>query len=122
MYRVDVYSRVRHAFLVTNKSIRRIACAFGLNRRTVKKMIDRPIPSGYQRSRPPLKPKLDVYRSVIDEIYLLTKQHRGSNGTQPSGFSDVCKKSITMWRLHDCSGVRFPSSLVGARDVLSSHP
>ena len=43
MYRVDVYSRVRHAFLVTNKSIRRIASELGLNRRTVKKMIDRPI-------------------------------------------------------------------------------
>ena len=73
MYRVDVYLRVRHAFLMTGKSIRKIACEFGLNRRTVKKMLDHPIPPGYQRSRAPVKPKLDLYRSIIDELLLADK-------------------------------------------------
>lgn len=68
MYRVDIYLRVRHEFLVSNKSIRKIALEFGLNRRTVKKMLDCAIPPGYRRSRSSVKPKLDLYRSIIDEI------------------------------------------------------
>ena len=65
---MNVYMRVRRACLVEGKSVRGAAKEFGLNRRTVKKMLDQAIPPGYQRKYNPPKPKLGPHLEFIDQI------------------------------------------------------
>lgn len=65
---MNVYMRVRRACLVEGMSVRGAAREFGLNRRTVQKMLDQSIPSGYQRKYTPPKPKLDPHLEFIDQI------------------------------------------------------
>ena len=68
MYIVDMYLRVRRACLVEGMSIREASRVFGLHRDTVRKMLSHPVPPGYRRKRPPHRPKLEPYTSVIDRI------------------------------------------------------
>jgi len=68
MYKVDIYARVRVACLVLGKSQRQAAKEFGLNRRTIGKMLETSIPKGYQRGKPIFKPKLLDHIDFIDEI------------------------------------------------------
>jgi transposase len=48
---VELYGRVRHAVLVDGMSRREAARIFGINRRTVEKMLRFSIPPGYRRSK-----------------------------------------------------------------------
>jgi hypothetical protein len=48
-------------------SVRETARVFGLHRDTVRKMLKRSVPPGYQRSEPPRSPKLDPFKGVIDQ-------------------------------------------------------
>jgi len=41
---------------------------FGVNRRTVSKILEHSEPPGYRRTKPPKKPKLDAFTGVIDAI------------------------------------------------------
>ncbi len=68
MYRVELYARVRRACHVEGKSIREAARVFGVDRRTVAKMLAYAVPPGYRRSKPRARPKLDPYIGVIDRI------------------------------------------------------
>ena len=68
MYTVELYSRVRRACHVEGMSIREAARVFGLHRDTVRKMLKYSTPPGYQRSEPPLSPKLDPFKGVVDQI------------------------------------------------------
>jgi len=68
MYRVDVYVRVRRACLVEGRSIRSVASEFGLNRRTVQKMLKHAIPAGYQRKQVMHQPKLGPHLEFIDQL------------------------------------------------------
>jgi len=65
---VDLYSRVRHAVLIDGMSRREAARVFGIDRRTVDKMLRFSVPPGYRRSGPPKRPKLDPYTGIIDAI------------------------------------------------------
>jgi len=68
MYTVDLYLRVRLACHVGGLSQREAASRFGIARETVKKMLRHSEPPGYQRSQPPLRPKLDPFTNIIDRI------------------------------------------------------
>ena len=68
MKRVELYGRVRHAVLIDGMSRREAARVFGINRRTVDKMLLFSLPPGYRRSQPVKRPKLDPYIGVIDAI------------------------------------------------------
>ncbi len=68
MYTVELYSRVRRACHIEGMSIREAARIFGLHRDTVRKMLKYSAPPGYQRSEPPISPKLDPFKGVIDQI------------------------------------------------------
>ena len=68
MYRVELYARVRRACHVEGKSIREAARVFGVDRRTVAKMLAYAVPPGYRRSKPRARPRLDPYIGVIDRI------------------------------------------------------
>ena len=73
MKRVELYARVRHAVLIEGISERAAADRFGINARTVSKMLKFSVPPGYVRSKPPLRPKLDAFIGIIDAILLADK-------------------------------------------------
>ena len=67
MKRVELYARVRHAVMIDGLSQREAARRFGIDPRTVKKMLSYSVPPGYVRTRPPVRPKLDPYIGIIDQ-------------------------------------------------------
>ena len=68
MKRVDLYGRVRHAVIVQGMSRREAARIFGIDRRTVDKMLVFSVPPGYRRKQAPARPKLDPFVGIIDQI------------------------------------------------------
>jgi len=68
MYSVELYNRVRRACHVDGMSKSEAARVFGIDRKTVSKILKHSVPPGYRRSRPPVRPKLDPFVSVIDQI------------------------------------------------------
>ena len=68
MKRVELYGRVRHAVIVQGMSRRETARVFGIDRRTVDKMLVFSVPPGYRRQKVPARPKLDPFTGLIDEI------------------------------------------------------
>src|SRR6266516_3338084 len=68
MKTVELYARVRHAVLIEGISERAAADRFGINARTVSKMLKFSVPPGYVRRKPPFRPKLDEFTGIIDAI------------------------------------------------------
>ena len=56
MKTVELYARVRHAVLIEGISERAAADRFGINARTVSKMLKFSVPPGYVRKKPPFRP------------------------------------------------------------------
>src|SRR3712207_9530591 len=65
---VDLSARVRRACHVEGMSQRQAARLFGIDPKTVAKMLRFSVPPGYRRSKPPARPKLDRFTGVIDRI------------------------------------------------------
>jgi len=65
---VELYGRVRHAVQIDGLSRREAARRFGIDPRTIAKMMVFSVPPGYRRSRPPVRPKLDPFIGIIDQI------------------------------------------------------
>src|SRR4029077_948804 len=68
MKRVELYGQVRRAVYVEGMSRREAARRFGIDPRTVAKMLAFSVPPGYRRSRPPARPKLDPFVGIIERI------------------------------------------------------
>ena len=68
MKRVELYFQVRHAVRFEGLSERAVARRFGIDPRTVSKMLKFSVPPGYRRSKPPARPKLDPFVAIIDRI------------------------------------------------------
>src|SRR6476646_4154092 len=68
MYAVDNYAAVRRFVFVEGKSRREAARVFGLSRDTISKMCQFSAPPGYVRKKPPARPKLGPFLSIIDAI------------------------------------------------------
>jgi len=68
MKRVELYARVRHAVMIEGLSQREAARRFGIDPRTVRKMLSYSVPPGYVRTRTPVRPKLDPFIGVIDRV------------------------------------------------------
>jgi transposase len=49
-------------------SVRQAAREFGLSRKTIRKMLAFAVPPGYQRNKPPARPKLGPWLGVVDQI------------------------------------------------------
>ncbi|HIF09920.1 MAG TPA: IS21 family transposase, partial [Sneathiellales bacterium] len=49
-------------------SDRAAASRFGIDRKTVAKMLKHSVPPGYQRKHDPVRPKLDGFTGIIDKI------------------------------------------------------
>lgn len=65
---MDLYGRVRRACHVDGMSKSAAARLFGIDRKTVSKMLQHSVPPGYRRSKPPARPKLDPFIRIIDQI------------------------------------------------------
>ena len=65
---VDLYAKVRHAVRIEGLSKRAAARRFGIDPRTVDKMLEFSVPPGYRRSKPPVRPKLGAFITIIDAI------------------------------------------------------
>ena len=68
MYSVDMYSRVRRACHVDGMNNSAAARLFGIDRKTVAKILKHSVPPGYRRAATPSRPKLDPFIPVIDQI------------------------------------------------------
>ncbi len=68
MYGVELYARVRRACHVEGMSAREASRVYGLDRKTVRKMLEFSVPPGYRRSQPAMHPKLDPFIGIIDGI------------------------------------------------------
>ena len=64
---MELSGRVRHAVRIEGLSERAAARRFGIDPRTVNKMMKFSVPPGYVRKKP-AKPKLDPFIPVIDRI------------------------------------------------------
>ena len=73
MKNVDLYGRVRHAVLIEGMSSREAARIFGIDPRTVAKMLAFSVPPGYRRSQPVRRPKLDGFTGIIGQILAADK-------------------------------------------------
>jgi transposase len=65
---VELYGQVRRAVYVEGLSRREAARRFGIDPRTVAKMLAFSVPPGYRRSGPAARPKLDAFVGIIDQI------------------------------------------------------
>ncbi|MCP5083311.1 MAG: IS21 family transposase [Alphaproteobacteria bacterium] len=68
MYTVDLYRRVRLDHHQEELSQREIARRYGIDRRTVSKMLLHSEPPGYRRTKPVRRPKLGPFTAIIDQI------------------------------------------------------
>jgi transposase len=65
---VELYARVRYAVQVEGLSERAPAQRFGIDPRTVAKMMRFSVPPGYRRTKPPVRPKLGGFIAIVDGI------------------------------------------------------
>jgi hypothetical protein len=84
---VELYGRVRYAVQIEGLSRREAARQFGIDPRTVAKMLAFSVPPGYRRSRPPARPKLDPFTGIIDGILAADEGRRR-------------KRARLLWRDH----------------------
>ena len=68
MYGVELYAAVRLAVVDEGLSHHEAGRRFGIDRRTVKKMLSYPALPGYRRRKPVRRPKLDGFTGIIDAI------------------------------------------------------
>ena len=68
MYSVELYNRVRRACHVDGMSRREAARLFGIDRKTVSKILQHSVPPGHRRSEAPARSKLDPFIPAIDQI------------------------------------------------------
>src|SRR3974377_305876 len=64
----ELYAKVLYAVRVEGLSKGAVARRFGIDPRTVDKMLEFSVPPGYRRSKAPVKPKLGPFIGIIDAI------------------------------------------------------
>ncbi len=65
---MDLHGRVHRACHVDGMSKSEAARVCGMDRKTVVKILKHSAPPGYRRSKPPVRPKLDPFVPIIDQI------------------------------------------------------
>ena len=67
MKHVQIYGQVRYAVQIEGLSKRAAARRFGIDPKTVAKMMSFSVPPGYVRTKPPVRPKLNPFIAIIDK-------------------------------------------------------
>ena len=68
MYGVELYAAVRLAVVDEGLSHHEAGRRFGIDRRTVKRMLSYSGPPGYRRTKPVRRPELDGFTGIVDAI------------------------------------------------------
>jgi transposase len=95
MKQVELYAQVRYAVQIEGLRKRAAARRFGIDPRTVSKMMRFSVPPGYVRTKPPVRPKLDPFIAIIDKIL-------GDDKSQPKKQQHTSKRIFE--RLRDEHG------------------
>src|SRR5215469_13046331 len=90
---VELYAQVRRAVYVEGMSQREAARRFGIDPRTVAKMLAFSVPPGYRRSRPAMRPKLDPFVGIINRILEDDRLQPAKQQHTANGFSSGCAMS-----------------------------
>src|SRR3954471_3400599 len=118
MKNVDDYLKVRHAVRIEGLSERAAARRFGIDPRTVSKMMKFSVPPGYVRKKPPPKPKLDPFIAVIDQILRDDKSRpKKQQHTSKRIFERLRGRTRLQRRHHDRKGLRGRLASAGSGDV-----
>ena len=80
MYGMELYAAVRRAVVDEGLSHHEASRRFGIDRRTVKKMLSYSAPPGYRRTKPVGRPKLDGFTGIVDAILEAACQWRSKKG------------------------------------------
>ena len=94
MYSVDLYNRVRRACHIEGMSKSAAARLFGIDRKTVAKILLHALPPGYRRSQPPVRPKLDAFVPIIDQILEEDKTRIKSEAPNATGSRERAERAI----------------------------
>ena len=115
---VELYGQVRHAVRIEGLSRREAARRFGIDPRTVAKMLAFSVPPGYRRSRPPARPKLDPFVGIIDQILEDDKGRPAKQRhTSKRIFERLRDEHGLRRRPDDREGLRAGAASAAARDV-----
>jgi transposase len=68
MKQVELYAKVRYAVQIEGLSKRESGRRFGIDPKTVDKMMAFSVPPGYRRTKPPVRPKLDPFLLIFTKI------------------------------------------------------
>ena len=82
---VELYGRVRHAVQIEGLSHREAARRFGVDPRTVRKLMMFSVPPGYRRSKLAARPKLDPFVGIMIGSWTRIAGGRPSSGIPRSG-------------------------------------
>ena len=94
MKQVELYFLVRHAVRIEGLSERAAARRFGIDPRTVSKMLKFSIPPGYRRLKPPIRPKRTRLLRSSTAFSKRTKAGPRSSSIRRSGSSSGCGTSM----------------------------
>ena len=89
---VELYARFRHPVRIEGISAREAARRFGIDARTVAKMLSISLPLGSRRSRPPARPKLDLLVGIIERIL---EEDSLQDGATADALRTVCDLDLT---------------------------
>src|ERR1035437_1037390 len=89
---VELYAKVRYAVRIEGISRREAGRRFGIDPRTVAKMLSFSLPPGYPRSRPPARPKLDPFVGIIERIL---EEDSLQDGATADALRAVCDLDLT---------------------------
>ena len=120
---VELYVRVRRAVFIDGMSRREAARLFGIDRRTVDKMLRYSVPPGYRRKKPPARPKLDPFVGFIDQILDEDRQRlKKQRHTSKRIFERLRDEHrLCRWH-HDREGLCLCGAPASARDVRTAVP
>ena len=122
MYGVELYAAVRLAVVDEGLSHHEAGRRFGIDRRTVKKMLSYAAPPGYRRTKPVRRPKLDGFTGIVDAILEADTDPdvpRKQRHTAHRIFRASAGRARVFRRLHDREGLcPFPAASRPARGSL----
>ena len=96
MYGVDLYRRVRLACHREGLSRREASRQFGIDRKTVAKILLHSEPPGYRRRQPPKRPKLAPFTDIIDGILEEDRTVHRKQREQPGPIAAAAVAEIPM--------------------------
>src|SRR6267154_3571322 len=117
MKSVDLYAQVRFAVQIEGVSRREAARRFGIDPRTVAKMLAFSVPPGYRRNRPPARPKLDPFTGIIDRILLEDGSAAEAAAYREADLRTASRRARLLWRDHHCERLRAVAAAAASRGL-----